>query len=369
MASSSTQQSPLLVDIAFDSSSKKVFCFTCDKKFIDVLCSFLTLPLGSIAQLIIDNEGELGGMKFAAISNIRDSLDSLPDGHFLGGSNMKTEILNQLNAVEKHCSSLVMDLNPNRVDELFICSARKDHCAVVSHLTVVEDKDSVCSKCHEGVLNHPIPLRKFLNGFLAESRAKYIVKDDLHVFPFSFDADFDNLDFGLVKPDSEKHVFTEKRLIDLLKCCLFSKTPLSDYFFKNTSWGQGTEAAYESSYKYVANPLIRNPEIQVKLCVGKEDGVICFARASEAFVELLLGFLTYPLGSVVRLLDGNSGLESIDNLYKSVSDLNEGYLPLNLKNLLVDPLVAFNMGSKMSLVQCMDEAPHFFLLLKTPNYR
>lgn len=125
---------------------------------------------------------------------------------------MKTEILNQLNAVEKHCSSLVIDLNPNRVDELFICSTKKYHCDVVSHLKVVEDKDGAC-KCRKGVLKHLIPLRKSLNGFLTESRARYIVNDDLCVFPFSFDVDFDNLGFGLVKPESEKHVFTKKRVI------------------------------------------------------------------------------------------------------------------------------------------------------------
>ncbi|KAK4342782.1 hypothetical protein RND71_038598 [Anisodus tanguticus] len=49
--------------------------------------------------------------------------------------------------------------------------------------------------------------------------------------------------------------------------------------------------------------------------------VLC-AEADNEFIDFLFNFLTIPIGSIEDALKGNSGLGSIDNLYKSVEALD-----------------------------------------------
>jgi hypothetical protein len=63
--------------------------------------------------------------------------------------------------------------------------------------------------------------------------------------------------------------------------------------------------------------------ITVKLVIRKSDDSILYAQGGHDFAELIIRFLTFPLGGVVRNLEGNSSFVSIDGLCKSIADLNE----------------------------------------------
>jgi len=54
---------------------------------------------------------------------------------------------------------------------------------------------------------------------------------------------------------------------------------------------------------------------------------------------VVLSFLSFPLGGVVRKLGGNSCVGSVDGLYKSIADINEDvyFMSKAAKNRLVDP--------------------------------
>jgi len=69
-----------------------------------------------------------------------------------------------------------------------------------------------------------------------------------------------------------------------------------------------------------------------------------FFKSNGKYPSLRTETLLYKLSILSYII----GLESIDNL----------------KNLFVDSLVASHIGSEMSLVQCKDEAPHFFCYSK-----
>jgi hypothetical protein len=67
-----------------------------------------------------------------------------------------------------------------------------------------------------------------------------------------------------------------------------------------------------------------------------------YAQGEQDFADLLLSFLSFPLGAVVRVLGGNCSIGNIDSLYKTIFDLDETkYLvSKEAKNRLVHPHLA-----------------------------
>ncbi|KAM1040023.1 hypothetical protein ACFX2I_029277 [Malus domestica] len=79
-------------------------------------------------------------------------------------------------------------------------------------------------------------------------------------------------------------------------------------------------------------------KISVKLTVSRSRNIVCYAEAEEDFVNLLFGFLTVPLGFIVKHMREASSQGCIDQLYKSVQDLDEQYLKSNYhKDILLNP--------------------------------
>jgi hypothetical protein len=92
-------------------------------------------------------------------------------------------------------------------------------------------------------------------------------------------------------------------------------------------------------------------QINVKLVIRKTNGKVLYAQGEQDFADLLLSFLTLPLGGVVCLLGGNCSIGNIDALYKSIDNLDETkYLTsLEAKNRLVNPhsSTLFSLSSKL----------------------
>nr|CAB3488120.1 unnamed protein product [Digitaria exilis] len=65
--------------------------------------------------------------------------------------------------------------------------------------------------------------------------------------------------------------------------------------------------------------------IDVKLFVDREKKKVLFAESDKEFVDVLFSFLTMPLGTIVRLLDKQSQMGCLDELYKSVEDLSSSH--------------------------------------------
>lgn len=76
--------------------------------------------------------------------------------------------------------------------------------------------------------------------------------------------------------------------------------------------------------------------IQVKFVVDKEERKVVFGESGKEFVDVLLSFLTLPLGTVVRLLGKQSSLGCFDGLYKSVENLDIAHFQIKAcKNMLL----------------------------------
>lgn len=79
-------------------------------------------------------------------------------------------------------------------------------------------------------------------------------------------------------------------------------------------------------------------KISVKIMISKSKKIVCYAEAGGDFVNLLFSFLTLPLGFILKQMQDSSWKGCIDQLYKSVQDLDEQYLKsTDHKNILMSP--------------------------------
>jgi len=72
----------------------------------------------------------------------------------------------------------------------------------------------------------------------------------------------------------------------------------------------------------VENIFCSDVQITLKLVVRKSDDNILYALGGDDFANLIIDFLTFPLGGVLGRLQGNNSLGSINGLHKSLTTLN-----------------------------------------------
>lgn len=121
----------------------------------------------------------------------------------------------------------------------------------------------------------------------------------------------------------------------MLKCSLLSKSTLTDFFL-------GKKPSLEVSRFFSYDVEIGgNIQINLKLVIRKSDGKILCAQGEQDFADLLLSFLTIPLGGISRILGEKIYLGSINRFYKSIADLNENkyFISEDAKNRIVDPCI------------------------------
>jgi hypothetical protein len=125
-------------------------------------------------------------------------------------------------------------------------------------------------------------------------------------------------------------------VLDLLKCSLLSNSTLTDLFLvKKPSLGI---SRFFSSNVEIGGAI----QMVLKLVIRKSDGKVLYAQGEQDFANLLLSFLTYPLGGITRIFGKSCSLGSINELYKSIADLMNEHKYLiskQAKNRLVDPCI------------------------------
>lgn len=79
-------------------------------------------------------------------------------------------------------------------------------------------------------------------------------------------------------------------------------------------------------------------QVTMKIMVDRVGDRVVFAEAGCEFADVLLSFLTLPVGTVVRLADKQTGLGSIDRLYEAVDSLDGRYMQTEAcKEMLLKP--------------------------------
>lgn len=138
------------------------------------------------------------------------------------------------------------------------------------------------------------------------------------------------------------YFFIFLQVVDILKLSLTSKTPLTDFIFKKKHFHVEHKNRNQTEFKNAKATSDKRRQMSVKVVKQKSTGKILFAEAGVDFIDFVFSFQTFPLGGVLHMLEGNSSLECIDNLYKSVAKLSPDmyFVSPNVKEKLYKPLVA-----------------------------
>ncbi|CAI8612690.1 unnamed protein product [Vicia faba] len=102
---------------------------------------------------------------------------------------------------------------------------------------------------------------------------------------------------------------TNQKVQDLLKCSLHSKTTLTDLFLQKKPSFQ--------VYRFFTPDVEMSGSLEIilKLVIRKSDGKVLCAQGEHDFVNLLLSFLTFPLGGIARTFQLSLLLSVFLNLY------------------------------------------------------
>ncbi|KAJ8615865.1 hypothetical protein MRB53_035237 [Persea americana] len=110
-------------------------------------------------------------------------------------------------------------------------------------------------------------------------------------------------------------------------------------------------------------------EISLRLLIHKEENQILYAESGNDFVDVLLSFLTMPLGTVIRLTGKQSEMGSLDNLFGSVEDLDVQYLQSeSCKNMLLHPKSASEECRRKLMVNIDDTEPTDYYLCTNASF-
>ncbi|XP_042417187.1 uncharacterized protein LOC122005974 [Zingiber officinale] len=80
-------------------------------------------------------------------------------------------------------------------------------------------------------------------------------------------------------------------------------------------------------------------KLSLKLLINTAAQKVLFAEAGKEVVDFLFSLLSFPLGSIVKLLSKDRMEGSIGNLYKSIQELDDSYLQNSKgKSILLNPI-------------------------------
>ncbi|KAM1167335.1 hypothetical protein TB2_028900 [Malus domestica] len=319
-----------------DKGSNKVIFVESDGDFIDVLFSFLTMPMGRIVRLAEDSVPvEIGCMR-----NLYQSIEKYDVRNFRSNE-CRDMLLLPYNSADLQCQNLKLKIDNDRPTQYFWCY---EGCFLSYYQSVI------CPSC-ASTFGWKIPVDNTqVGGVFVKERPRLIITDDLQVIsPVRATSICLFSKLGVTdSKTTEELTFNMgiQEALNLLMHSFVSKTPLTEILLKNEpkpSLGDVHSSQGISIDSQMHGDTINEEEknISLKLVVSKSKKIVCYAEAQEDFVNLLCSFSTLPLGYILEKMRNVSWKGCLDQLYKSVEDLDEQYLKSNFhKELLVNPKLA-----------------------------
>ncbi|KAM1341698.1 hypothetical protein EV1_006190 [Malus domestica] len=323
-----------------DKGSNKIIFIESGNAFIDVLVSFLTIPLGTIIKLGREHSAPV---EIGCMNNLYSSVEEI-DVSELRSDACREMLLLPRNAAESHCKNLVLQIDHNaKPTQYFGCS----RCLNQTTRKLFRYKPGTwCGGC--GCYTYgEITFSVDVASAFVKERARLLITDDLQLIsPFSESivSLFTNL--GVTNRTTTEELNLNigvDEVMNLLISSLVSKTPLTETLLKHKPVAK---LSNENNYQAIhidpqtvgETVLTEEDNISIKLIISKSKNIVCYAEAGEDFVNLLFSFLTLPLGFVAKQIQDGSLKGCIDQVYRSVQDLDAQYLKSNHhKEMLVNP--------------------------------
>ncbi|XP_020261382.1 uncharacterized protein LOC109837511 [Asparagus officinalis] len=305
--------------LVVDTKRNRVVFAESEEEFVDILFSFLTLPMGTIIRLL-NKESSVGCM-----DKLYKSVENL-DPKYLETKACKTMLLQPRSEAEIPCEDLVVnadDLMPRRH---YTCPTFG--CFIKNKLySSFRGSPCLCGKATDQCGLWDKVENNAKNSVFLKEAATYVITDDLHVTRATTITTVSLLQkLGIEDADVlEERIVDVSRneVLSLLKSLLLSKMPFTDVFLQkkesvNIHKEENDMVETAQIKSEVKNEAIQSRRIRVKVVEDKVTEEAVFAEAGNDFVDVLLSFLTFPLGSIVKLLNHQSSVVCVDNLYNSV---------------------------------------------------
>jgi len=188
--------------LVVNAETNKVYFAEAGKDFVDVLFSFMTLPLGTIARLI-DKDSKMGPITLGSLNSLYHSVAHLDTQY-------KEMLLQPSNSAEDFCNTLKLNIDDTGPKKYFMCT---HCCSILLSFTTLR-------KCRcANNLTQEVFLKHFCNGFVKDG--VFIITDDLIVMPNSVDyatfSLFQNL--GIRNPSSVKEMTINVTKEKVYICC------------------------------------------------------------------------------------------------------------------------------------------------------
>ncbi|KAG6406250.1 hypothetical protein SASPL_133849 [Salvia splendens] len=278
---SNDKELKLHVTVFVDKERSKVLFAEASSAFVDVLLSFMLLPLGKILKVLEDhNAGEAAAI--GSLTTLYRGIVNLGDVHF------RTELEKQ------------KLLSP------------------ASHYDTESEKLSV--NVFKPVTSDPNSVDTY-EGVFTESLATFIISDDLKLIPMGSmmgtirALGIDNL-ADIDNAEELDVAFGSQEFVDLLRLSLVSRNPLTanplTAFVLNggKTWltlkkcNEQGNGQLQTINDKVASTNTR--KMALKAIFQKSTNNFLFAQVDCDFINFLCGILTVPLGTVVSYLGCNS---------------------------------------------------------------
>jgi hypothetical protein len=160
-----------------EKGKNKVVYAEAGKDFVDVLFSFLTFPLGTIARLVAKNDSNMKAIKFGSISSLYQSMSDL-DEQYLWSKTCKEMLLKPRNPRGNRCKNMKLNID----DTEPLISYFRDNCKVENKSCFSNFRNQKCTICG-GLLNRELPYNLTEQIGFVKPTSTFIVSDDLFVMP------------------------------------------------------------------------------------------------------------------------------------------------------------------------------------------
>lgn len=158
-----------------DKPSNRVIFIEADYDFIDVLFSFMTIPMGKVVRLARDNSMPL---KIGCMNKLYESVEKI-DVQVFRSTACRDMLLLPCSAADVHCKNLKLKLDNAEPTQYFKCNSYDSHSWLSYH------KNASCPSCKNYMSDeaYVTVAASQVGGVFVKKRTRVIITDALQVIP------------------------------------------------------------------------------------------------------------------------------------------------------------------------------------------
>nr|GEU43703.1 hypothetical protein [Tanacetum cinerariifolium] len=355
MADTTPKEAKISIKVMVHKAKNRAIYAEADSSFVDILLSFLTLPLTTIVKIL----GKCPDQKVQALGSLKNLCQSLTDlpTSYLSADESKDMLLDARSSSYYICRKLKINIDDTDPPKFLTCPAHYRGPYFSTYNT------ARCCHCGKMMtldleIGHP-SIDTIGDGVFVSDVTTFIVTEDLRVLPNASGVSIQLLcDSGILDAsqiEERSYDFGIEQILMFFKGALSFKYPLTYLVFPSTHL---TREHFNLRPRTLIQHVTRkeiattSKKMMLKITLQKSTSNFLFAEAEEDFVDFVFGFLQIPLGTVTgKLMNGNTSIDNLDNLFASVSEMKVGkhIMSEDLKKKLLQPKVVHNYISQNNI--------------------